>query len=153
MRILLWIVGVLVALAAAAYVALTTVPAVQDAVFERTVQANLLASRDELFADDALRAFVCGSSSPMPDPNRAKACIGVIAGGKVYFVDTGPQSYSKVALFRIPVARIGSIFYTHYHSDHIADLGEFNMNSWVLGREKPLDVYGPPGVERIVATE
>jgi ribonuclease Z len=52
---------------------------------------------------------------------------------------------------RIPVAHIGGIFYTHFHSDHIGDLGEFNMNSWVLGREKPLDVYGPPGVERVVA--
>lgn len=151
MRILLWIVGIVVALAAAAYLAVTSIPAVQDAVFERTVQASVGVNRDDLFADDALRAFVCGSSSPMPDPNRAKACIGVIAGGKVYFVDTGPQSYSKVALFRIPVGRIGGIFYTHFHSDHIADLGEFNMNSWVLGREKPLDVYGPPGVERLVA--
>lgn len=151
MKILLWIVGVVVLLAVALYLAVTSIPAVQDAVFERMVQATIGSNRDDLLADDALRAFVCGSSSPMPDPNRAKACIGVIAGGKIYFVDTGPQSYSKVALWRIPVARIGGIFYTHFHSDHIADLGEFNMNSWIMGREKPLDVYGPPGVERLVA--
>jgi ribonuclease Z len=49
------------------------------------------------------------------------------------------------------MAHIGGIFYTHFHSDHIADLGEFNMNSWVLGRTAPLDVYGPPGVEGLVA--
>jgi ribonuclease Z len=151
MRILLWIVGIVVALGAAGYLALTRVPAVQDAVFERTAAAMAGVNRDDLLVDDALRAFVCGSASPMPDPKRAKACIGVIAGGKIYFVDTGPQSAGKVLLWRIPFNRIGGVFYTHFHSDHIADLGEFNMNSWVLGREKPLDVYGPPGVERIVA--
>jgi ribonuclease Z len=151
MRIVLWIVGVLVALAAVAFLTLSYVPAAQDMVMNRVIGTAVGAQREDLLKDDALRAFVCGSSSPMPDPARAKACIGDIAGGKIYFVDTGPQSYSKVALMRIPVAHIGGIFYTHYHSDHIGDLGEFNMNSWVLGREKPLDVYGPPGVERVVA--
>ncbi|MEQ1755118.1 MAG: MBL fold metallo-hydrolase [Micropepsaceae bacterium] len=151
MRIFLWIVGGLAVLAAIGYLALANVPQVQDAVFDRFVSSAIGQMREDLFTDDALRVFVCGSSSPMPDPVRAKACIGVIAGGKVYFVDTGPQSYSKVALFRIPVNHIGGIFYTHFHSDHIADLGEFNMNSWILGREKTLDVYGPEGVERLVA--
>ena len=151
MKIVLWIVGVLAALAAAAWLAVTQVPQVQDAIFERVASRMVGETRTDLFADDALRAFVCGSGSPMPDANRAKACIAVIAGGKVYFVDTGPQSYGNVQLWRIPVQKIGGILYTHFHSDHIADLGEFNMNSWVLGREKPLDVYGPPGVERLVA--
>jgi ribonuclease Z len=51
----------------------------------------------------------------------------------------------------LPIDHIGGVFYTHFHSDHIADLGELNMNSWGLGRTAPLDVYGPPGVERVVA--
>lgn len=151
MRIFIWIVGIVAALAAGAYLTLSYVPAAQDMVMARVASSAVGVMREDLLKDDALRAFVCGSSSPMPDPGRAKACIGVIAGGKIYFVDTGPQSYGKVALMRIPVSHIGGVFYTHFHSDHIADLGEFNMNSWILGREKQLDVYGPPGVERLVA--
>ena len=139
------------ALAVAGGLVVYSVPQVQDAIFDRIATSALGGTRDDLLKDDALRAIVCGSSSPMPDPARAKACIAVIAGGKIYFVDTGPQSMGKVALMRLPLARIGGIFYTHFHSDHIADLGEFNMNSWVLGRTAPLDVYGPTGVERVVA--
>lgn len=131
--------------------AILYVPQVQDAIFERVAGKALVQARTELLEDDALRAVVCGSSSPMPDRNRAKACIAVIAGGKIYVVDTGPQSYSKVALMRLPIDQIGGVLYTHFHSDHIADLGEFNMNSWILGRKAPLDVYGPTGVERVVA--
>ena len=142
------IVAVLVG--AAAFIVLK-VPAVQDALFDRMARAALLRDREAIMKDDALRVFVCGSSSPMPDPHRAKACIGVIAGGKIYIVDTGPQSYGNLAVWGIPVQHIAAILYTHFHSDHIGDLGEFNMNSWGLGRTAPLDVYGPPGVERVVA--
>jgi len=141
---------VVVLLAAGAYIVLR-VPAVQDALFDRMARAQLLRDRTAILKDDALRVFVCGSSSPMPDRHRAQACIGVVAGGKIYIVDTGSGSYRNLAAWGVPIQNIGAIFLTHFHSDHIGDLGEYNMNSWALGRPKPLDVYGPPGVERVVA--
>lgn len=142
---------VLAALAGIGAYAVLRVPAVQDAIFERIATGALTRDRDAVLKDDALRAIVCGSSSPMPDPRRAKACIAVIAGGKIYIVDTGPQSYGNIAVWGLPIQHLAAVFFTHFHSDHIGDLGEFNMNSWGLGRTKPLDVYGPPGVERVVA--
>ncbi len=154
MRLLRWGLIALVVLVAvigvSAFVVLR-VPAVQDALFDRMARAALTRDRDAILKDDALRVLVCGSSSPMPDPHRAKACIAVIAGGKIYIVDTGPQSYGNLAVWGVPIQHIGAVFLTHFHSDHIGDLGEFNMNSWGLGRTAPLDVYGPPGVERVVA--
>ena len=143
--------GLVLLVAAAAALVVFNSPQVQDEIFSRVAKSTMGQTQDALMADDALRAVVCGSSSPFPDARRAKACIAIIAGGKIYFVDTGPQSYSRVALLRLPVGSIGGIFLTHFHSDHIADLGEFNMNSWILGRTAPMDVYGPPGVERVVA--
>lgn len=143
--------GAVAVVAAGGAYAVFEVPTVQDALLERTIRSTLLKDRSALLKDDALRAVVCGSASPMPDPNRAKACIAVFAGGKMYVVDTGPQSAGKLALWRLPVWTIGGVLYTHFHSDHIGDLGELNMNSWIQGRTTPLDVYGPPGVERIVA--
>jgi ribonuclease Z len=154
MRVLRWGLIALVVLAviagAGAFVVLR-VPAVQDALFDRMATAAMNRDREAILKDDALRAVVCGSSSPMPDRHRAKACIAVIAGGKIYIVDTGPGSYGNLSVWGVPIQHIGAVFFTHFHSDHIGDLGEFNMNSWGLGRTAPLDVYGPPGVERVVA--
>jgi ribonuclease Z len=153
-RILKWgliALGAVAVIVAGGAFAAFQVSAVQDALLERTVRSTLLKDRSTLLKDDALRAVVCGSASPMPDPNRAKACIAVFAAGKMYVVDTGPQSAGKLALWRLPVWHIGGVLYTHFHSDHIGDLGELNMNSWMQGRDKLLDVYGPPGVERVVA--
>ena len=45
---------------------------------------------------------------------------------------------------------MSAILLTHFHSDHIGDLGEANMLSWAGGRENALEIYGPPGVEQVV---
>jgi len=127
-------------------------PSVQDQLIKVVIRKNMDNSdRGALFQDDALRLLVCGSSSPFPSEDRARPCLAVIAGGKFYVVDTGPGSWNRMALLRIPGERIGGVFYTHFHSDHIGDLGEFNMQTWVAGRPGPLPVYGPEGVQRVVA--
>jgi ribonuclease Z len=127
------------------------VPAVQDALLRRAIAGMVAAAPDSLFGDDALRAVLCGTGSPLPHATRAKACVAVFAAGRYWVVDTGSGSWNRMALLRVDPARIGGVFFTHYHSDHIGDLGEFNLNSWVAGRKAPLRVFGPPGVERVVA--
>lgn len=142
---------VIVAVLLGGVMALLRVPAVQDKLVARAISSRIDSGHwDALFADDALRLFVCGSSSPFPSEHRARPCLGIIAGGKYYIVDTGPGSWNRMALMRIPADRIGGVFITHFHSDHIGDLGEFNMQTWVAGRSAPLDVFGPPGVEKVI---
>ena len=120
--------------------------------YEKGVEARLKAplSKTDLFDDAGLRVVICGSGSPMPDPARAKACTAVIVKGRAYLVDVGPGSVNTLQLMGFPLDRIAGVFLTHYHSDHIGDLGELRMQSWVNGRTAPLAVYGPPGVERVV---
>ena len=68
----------------------------------------------------------------------------------MWIVDTGPGSWRTLALRRIRGEAIGAIFYTHLHSDHIGELGEFNLQTWAAGRPGPLRVYGPDGVVDLV---
>lgn len=150
MRRIVWGVVGLVLLGGVAAAALQLAP-VQDRLVAAVIRARMdNQDRQALFEDDALRLLVCGSASPLPTPDRARACLAVIAGGRFYVVDTGPGSWNRLALLRIPGERIGGIFITHYHSDHIGDLGEFNMQTWVAGRPGPLPVFGPAGIERLV---
>ena len=130
---------------------LVQVPVVQDQLMQREISQRMSRSPDDLFVDDALRVILCGSAAPMPIKDRAAACIMVIAEGKFYIVDTGNRSTNNLGLWRIPSDRVGAVFLTHYHSDHMGDLGEFNMMTWAQGRKKPLEVYGPVGVKQVVA--
>jgi len=131
--------------------ALYYIPAVQDMVISRTINHTLTASHDELLADDALRVAVCGSGSPLANSERRPACNLVFAAGKIFVVDAGAGSFARVAQWRLPLDRMEAVFITHFHSDHIADLPEARLQSWVNQRPAPLAVYGGPGIERVVA--
>jgi ribonuclease Z len=51
----------------------------------------------------------------------------------------------------MPIGTAKAVFLTHLHSDHIGEVGEFNMQSWVAGRPAPLALVGPPGTEKVAA--
>lgn len=126
------------------------VPAVQDWLVARGTEREV--ARRPIDVDDrgSMRVLVCGTEPPPPSRRRAKSCTAVVAGGRVFIVDTGPGSANKLALWRFPINRISGVLFTHFHSDHIGDLGEFRMQSWATGRNAPLPVYGPDGVDKIV---
>jgi ribonuclease Z len=102
-------------------------------------------------APDGLRVVLCGTSGPLPVKDRAKACVVVQAGGALYLVDAGPESTENLLAWRMPMATARAVFLTHLHSDHIGEVGEFNMQTWVAGRPGPLILVGPPGVEHVAA--
>ena len=139
----------LLVIAAAATTAMFN-PRVQQSLFDRGARANASSVNRAPLADDALRIAICGSSAPLPSATRAKSCVAVFAGGKFYIVDVGPESVENLVLWGIPMSSIGGVLLTHYHSDHIGDLGELNLQTWAGGRPGPLTVYGGPGVDRVV---
>ncbi len=126
-------------------------PSVQDVVFRRVIAHALADTRNDLLDPDALRVVLCGTGNPLPDRNRADACTAIFAGGNIYLVEVGNGAWKNLALWHIPAARVAAVMLTHFHSDHIGDLGEVNMQTWAQGRAHPLRVYGPPGVEQVVA--
>jgi ribonuclease Z len=147
MRLFLGLVALVIAGAAAA---ILFVPSVQLALFERAAKGMTADVNSAPLADDALRVAVCGSSAPLPSEKRAKACVAVFAGGQFYVVDAGPESTENLSLWGIPLSQVGAVLLTHFHSDHIGDLGELQLQTWAGGRPQPLPVYGGPGVEGVV---
>jgi ribonuclease Z len=100
---------------------------------------------------DGLKVVMCGTSGPLPVKDRAKACVAIQAGGSLYMVDVGPESTENLLAWRMPLATARAVFLTHLHSDHIGEVGEFNMQSWVAGRPAPLILVGPPGTDKVAA--
>jgi ribonuclease Z len=98
-----------------------------------------------------LSVLLCGTGSPLPDPNRASGCALIAAGDRLYVVDVGLSSVRNLLLWHVPLEKVDGVFLTHFHSDHIAELGELRLQTWGAGRRSPLKVYGPPGVEDVVA--
>jgi ribonuclease Z len=103
------------------------------------------------FEDDALYVITTGTGAPLPDPLRVGPQTVVIAGDQMMAFDTGPGSTRQLMLTGLNLTSVTALFMTHYHSDHISDLGEFMLQHWGnAGATKPLDIYGPTGIEEVV---
>jgi len=108
--------------------------------------------RLDLQHEDGLHAVLCGTGTPLPDRERVGPCVAVMAGSHLYIVDAGEGCSRNMMLTGLPVGKIDAIFLTHFHSDHIAGLGNILMQRWVnASNATPLDVFGPEGVETVVA--
>jgi ribonuclease Z len=100
---------------------------------------------------DGLSVGLCGSGAPLPDPTRAGPCAVVVAGRQMFVVDTGQGSTKTLSLMGLPPAQVTALLLTHYHSDHIADLGELMPQHWAGGAAtSPLPIHGPTGLDQVV---
>ena len=59
---------------------------------------------------DGLHLALCGTGSPFPDPTRAGPCSAIIAGDRLFIVDTGEGSARNLGFMGIPAATIEAIF-------------------------------------------
>lgn len=140
------------AIAAAGFAAMRA-PAVEDRLFDAALDKAMNGAGAALFDGDGLKVFFCGTGSPLPSARRAQTCTAVIAGDWFFLVDVGSGSFETVQAAGLPANRLAGVFLTHFHSDHIGDLSEANLGSWVTARPAPLSVFGPTGVEQVVAGE
>src|SRR5262249_40602158 len=96
---------------------------IESGLIPRGAARALPGDRNALLDDGKLHVVLCGTGSPLADPQRAGPCTAVLAGGHFLLVDVGPGSWREVALLRLPRARLEAVLLTHFHSDHIGELG------------------------------
>jgi len=118
---------------------------------QKTAEANLNGSVLESMAG-GLNVILCGAGSPLPDPTRAGPCTIIQAGDQMLAIDAGSGSPRNFGPMGLPGGEIDAVFLTHFHSDHMDGLGELMLQRWAGGgHAQALPVYGPPGVDAIVA--
>jgi len=102
--------------------------------------------------EDGLHVALCGAGGPMPAPRASGPCVAVVAGQQLFIIDAGTDGSRNLARLGYPLGAVKGVFLTHFHSDHIDGLGELATGRWATGdHPTPLPVFGPEGVERVVA--
>lgn len=97
-----------------------------------------------------MKLHTLGTGGPRLDPDRNSACHVLEAAGQHLMFDIGRGAIQSVARKGLPIAQIGPLFVSHHHVDHIGELANYLITSWIEGRRKPLRVYAPPGTAAIV---
>ncbi|MGI9322807.1 MAG: MBL fold metallo-hydrolase [Pseudomonadales bacterium] len=150
LKFLAYLIIPLVLLAGLARLAIE-LPMVQDIILKPAVQLIMNQRAEGIPQPDALQAYICGSASPLAAPGTAQACVAIMTPQHLFIVDSGAGSTMNLMTGGLPIQRLQGVLVTHFHSDHIAEIPEVNLNSWVAGRPTPLVVYGPKGVKDIVS--
>jgi ribonuclease Z len=147
-RLGLVVVAALAALAALGYLRRAEISTrVVERVAERRLAAAPLAG-----LEDGLHVGLCGAGSPLPDNERSGPCTIVIAGQRQFLFDAGASASRNLVRMGFNPGDLDALFLTHFHSDHIDGLGEVLLQRWAGGsRSEPLPVYGPAGVDGVLA--
>jgi ribonuclease BN (tRNA processing enzyme) len=121
--------------------------------------ANVFAQRD--FSDsETTKLVILGSGNPNPSPFQSGCSLAVIVHDTPYIVDFGPGLIRKAAalsptyggkLKGLEVKNIQRAFLTHLHSDHTTGYPDLILTPWVIGRNEPLEVYGPEGIQEMTS--
>ena len=100
--------------------------------------------------------ILLGTGYPRPDPERAGPAAAVVVNEKVFIVDAGRGLVMRLAAAQLPgpcgVAGskcLRAVFLTHLHSDHTSGLPDLFNTSWIFGRTKALELYGPAGTQEM----
>ncbi|MFO1076142.1 MAG: ribonuclease Z [Planctomycetota bacterium] len=99
-----------------------------------------------------MRVTVLGSGTAIPNGDRFPAGYLVEHGATRAMVDCGPGTLRRLAQAGCDLAALDAVLLTHYHTDHCADLAAllFALRSPRYAGRAPLQLYGAPGLERLL---
>jgi ribonuclease Z len=94
--------------------------------------------------------FFAGTAGSVPTARRGLPALLLRAGGERILIDCGEGTQQQL-LRSVGLPDLGSIFLTHFHLDHWLGLPGMIKTFDLRARERPLTIYGPPGLERLFA--
>jgi ribonuclease Z len=97
-----------------------------------------------------LSLFFAGTAGSVPTARRGLPAILLRAGGDRILFDCGEGTQQQL-LRSVGLADLDAIFLTHYHLDHWLGLVGMIKTFDLRARERPLRVFGPPGLDRLFA--
>ena len=97
-----------------------------------------------------LSVFFAGTAGSVPSARRGLPALLLRAGGDRLLFDCGEGTQQQL-LRSVGLPELDAIFITHFHLDHWLGLIGMLKTFDLRARERPLAIYGPPGLKALFA--
>ena len=101
---------------------------------------------------DDTSVLLLGTGGPWVSTERFGPSTLIRHGNERLLFDTGRGVGIRLVEAGEEPAQVNPVFITHHHLDHISDLADVMITTWLRGRTADLLIYGPPGTKEIVDT-
>jgi len=98
----------------------------------------------------SLRIIFLGTAASIPTSTRALSAVALKRKGEIFLFDCGEGTQRQMIKAKIGFNRKTRIFITHMHGDHVLGLPGILQTMSLLGRDKPLQIYGPQGIVEFI---
>lgn len=88
------------------------------------------------------KLIILGSSYAVPDENHENTHMVIVGRDRTVLVDCVGNPTVRLQQAGVDQLSVTDLVLTHFHPDHVSGVPSFLMNSWLVGRKTPLDVYG-----------
>jgi ribonuclease Z len=93
---------------------------------------------------------ILGNNSAIPAYDRHPTAQVVTLNEQVFLIDCGEGTQMQLTRYKVKRNKMHHIFISHMHGDHYFGLIGLLTSMGLLGREQPLNLYGPPELMEII---
>ena len=97
-----------------------------------------------------MKVIFLGTSGAIPTLSRNLPSVAVQMDGEILLFDCGEYTQIQIIKANLGIGRIENIFISHLHGDHVTGLPGILMLLNHASRERPLYIYGPPGIKQYI---
>ena len=97
-----------------------------------------------------MKLTILGSFSAYPSFKGFTTSQVLEHNGKSFLIDCGEGTQLQLRKNKIKFNSIEDVFISHLHGDHYFGLPGLILTFNLLGREKPLNIFGPKGIKEII---
>jgi len=94
-----------------------------------------------------------GTNGALPAYGRFPTAQILDVDHESYMIDCGEGAQMRMQEFHSKSARLQHIFISHLHGDHCFGLIGLLTSLNLIGRKDPMDIFSPPGLERMIEAQ
>lgn len=88
------------------------------------------------------KLILLGSSNAIPDPQHENTHMVVVGRECTVLIDCASNPILRLGRAGVDFNHLTDLILTHFHPDHVSGVPLLLMNMWLMGHQRPLNIYG-----------